>query len=320
MNILTVDDMITEVREQADETNQSGPRTDEAILRSLNRGLRLGNGVLATSYPEPLLKSTSLDLGLGRRHSLPADCFEDRAEWVRVDTPDGGTETRRMDLRDSARLHSQSTPSPFSWHVEGRELVFQQTPTGTYDATLFYVRRLEKLVVTQGRIIDIGATYVDIDPDTLGDGVTASANLVTSYVNLINWQTGEVRGTLQIASISTDGRVTFRATPVRSTVLGKSVSGSADLADLDAEVDDYICLVHGTCVPFFQDTLGEHLIQYGVDSATRALGGDARLEKAILDECTARVERARGARDTGLQVKNRSGVWPSTTRRWPSST
>lgn len=315
-NITTVDELVQEIRDQVDEQNTAGPKTDASILRVLNRGLRLVNGILARHYPEPLITSQPVDLTGGTAsYAIPEDCFEDRVEYVEISIPGSPAQVFRRRHSDRARLHTSGrVATPLAWYVQGRSIVFAQTPSGTYDASIHYVRRLNKLVKAQGRITDVGATYVTVDD--VGEDISTSTSETSSYVNIVDWRTGEIKFTGQVAS-TTDGRLSLRATPERSTVLGRSVSGSAGIADSDVDVDDYVCLIHGTCVPFFQDSIASYLEQYSVSEITRSTGGDARLEQQILRDVEARTAAAWDGREYNVRVQNRSGVFPSYFYRYP---
>lgn len=314
----TVDDLIQEVRDQVDEPNTRS-KSDQAVLRVLNRGQALMNQVLAAKYPEPLLTTSTLDLSAAGENTIPEDAYEDRAEYVEILVPGSPTPTKQKKYFESSRLYASTTSVPWSWHIEGRKIKWQQIPSGAYDARLFYPRRLEPLVKLQGRVTAVGASSITVDPETLGSDLSASSDQLGSYINVVNWRTGEIRGTFQIASKSASGVLTLRASPLRSQVLGRTVSGSADLAASATAADDYICLVHGVCVPYFQDTLGEYLLQYAVEAVSRSLGsGDARLEQQLLRDIEDRVAGTWGGREATSRVTNRSSAWPTGRRVFPT--
>jgi hypothetical protein len=315
--ILTVDDLVQEVRDQVDEPN-TRTRGDASILRVLNRGQRLMNQLLAQEYPEPLLKTATLDLSSSAENDIPEDAFEDRAEYIEISIPGAPQPTRQRKYADSSRLYGSTTSVPWTWHIEGRKIKWHQIPSGAYDARVYYPRRLDQLVMSQGRVTEVGADYISVDPDSLGDDLSSSSDQLGSYIYIVNWRTGEIRGTFQISSKTAAGRINLRTSGARSTVLGRTVSGSAALATSEAAVDDYICLVHGTCVPYFQDTLAGYLVQYAVDGLTRSLGGDARMEQQILRDVEDRVAGTWSSRGATERIQSRSGVWPTTRRVFPS--
>lgn len=318
--MITTDQLVQEVREQADEQNTKA-KTTAAIIRVLNRGMRIANSVLARHYSDPLITSTTLDLSDGAEQDIPTDCFEDRVEYIQISVTGGATETRRRNFRDSTRLGAGgSTAAPWTWEIRGREIVFQQTPTGAYDALAFYLRKLEKLTPVQGRLTATPAsTYLLVEQEEgQGDDLDSNSDARESYINVVNWATGEIRATFQIASI-VDAQINLRATPLRSTYLGRTVSGSASLATCGAEADDYICLAEGTCVPFFSDGLSDYLVQYAVAAVTRSLqNGDARLEEQLVADARERVRAAGSGRGQTDRVKHRSAAWPSVARVWPT--
>lgn len=320
MEIITVDQLITEVREQANEMNTS-TKTDDAILRVLNRGQRIINRTLARHYVNPILTSATFDLSSGASQTIPEDAFADMVTYIEISVPGYPSETRFRSYQDNSRVATAGVVDiPLDWTVKGRSVEFLQTPSGAYDAEAWYVKKLDKLVKQQGQLTATPAsTYVLVD--TVGSSLSADANSLSSYVNVVNCRTGEIRGTFQIASM-TAGRINLRASPMRSTVLGRAVSGSAALATCGAAADDYICTSDGVCVPYFPDELSTFLVEFGVAEVTRSLapeGNAAQLEQRIVAEYKAEIEAEWAGRQSGSRIKNRSAQWPTTTRRFPVS-
>lgn len=315
--LVTVNDLIQEIRDQSEEPNTSA-KSDAAILRALNRGMRTIQQVLAREYPGPLLTSSTLDLSDGASHAIPDNCFDGRIDRIEVETTPTPTLIRRREPSDAARLASSGTvPVPASWHVAGTQVVFQQTPSGTYDATLYYVRRRDELVKSQGQITTVGATYVVVD--SIGDDVDDDQDAIASYVNIINRVTGEIRASFQISSI-VDNRINLRSAGVRTSVLGRTISGYAALATAEVAVDDYVCLARGTCVPQLQDTLASYLSQYATEAVLRSVkDGDARLEQQLLGYARDAVASTSAGHEATASVQNRSSAWPSSSpRRYPT--
>lgn len=315
--MVTVDDLIQEIRDQAEEPNTSA-KSASAILRALNRGLRTIQQVLAREYPDALQTSTTLDLSTGASHDLPDDCFEGRVQHIDVATTPP-TRTRRRAPSDAAQLAgTSSVPIPSTWHIQGNQIVFQQTPTGAYDATAYYVRRRDELVVSQGQITTVGATYVVVD--SIGSDVVDEQDAIESYINIVNRVTGEIRASFQISSI-VGNRINLRVSGARSTVLGRTISGYAALATAEVAVDDYVCLAKGTCVPQLQDTLASYLVQYAAEAILRSVqDGDVRLEQQLTKYCEDAVASASAGHEATTRVVSRSSAWPTRAwRRYPSS-
>ncbi len=317
--VITTDQLIQEVRDQSDEHNERSPE-DDHIVRLLNRGQRIVGQVLARSYPDPLVKRDTLSIDSSGYNDIPSDCFEDRILSIEITIP-GSTpvETRRRSYRDATRLATAASVAiPSEWDIEGRRIRWLQTPTGVYEGRVWYVRKLLPLVKQQGKITTVGATYVIVD--TAGDDLSSSSDEVESYVNIVNRQTGEVRASFQISSIS-NGTITFRASALRSTVAGQTISGSASLATSGASVDDYVCIVTGTCVPYFADGISHYLVEYAVSELARSHADpQAQLSQTVLRDMEGRVETTGSGRELTERVKHRSTQWTASNgrRRWPT--
>lgn len=315
--LVTVNDLIQEVRDQAEEPNTAS-KSDAAILRALNRGLRTIQAVLRREYVGPLLAPATLDLSDGASHDLPDDCFDGCVDRIEIETTPTPTPTRRREPADATRFAiSGTTAVPQTWHVAGNQVVFQQTPSGTYDATLYYAKRRDELVKSQGQITTVGATYVVVD--SIGADVSDESDELGSYVNVISRVTGAIKASFQISSI-VDNRINLRAAGVRTTVLGRTISGYAALSTAEVAQDDYVCLARGTCVPQLQDTLASYLTQYAVEAVLRSVkDGDVRLEQQLLGYARDQVASTSAGHEATASVQNRSGAWPSvSSRRYPT--
>lgn len=311
----TVNDLIQEIRDQADEHNKEGPLTDDAILRVLNRGLLIANGILARQYPDPLLKRKEFNPGTPTE--IPYDCYGDMVEYIEISVPGGPFETRRRMYRDATRLFSPATTSiPRNWDIEGRAIRWFQAPSGTYPATMWYVRKLDKLVKSSGRITSVGSNYLIVDELT---GVTSESDQKNSYINVINGMTGEVKGTFQINAI-TGQKVTLRSVPIRSEVGYREVTSSDKLSEVNIrEGDDYISIVDGSCVPFFRDELLVMLVQYCVAEISRSSGSaKPEYEKELAQYAEKRLASTWAGREQVMRVKNRAPQWRLSFRRLPT--
>lgn len=316
--LYTVQNLVDEVRSQIDEANQDSVDTNLDILPALNRGNDFAFDIYARLYPEPILTYSTLPLVADTsEYTLPEDTFEDRVLKIEIQIPSAGRatfrEVQRISYRDLSMYESSSkTNVPYYYAVFGRKIRFAPTPTGTYSARMWSLKQIEKLVLPQGRIttINTGSNYVIVD--AAGGDLTTEADQLGSYVNVIDGQTGEIKGTLQIQILLED-KITFRTSPLRSTVLNRTIS---TLADLSISQDDYICSVEGTCVPYYSTPTSNFLIQFASESMTRKLGGNADSEEKILDKFEQQVERTWVRRETTLRIKKRSQNWGVPVRRW----
>jgi len=316
----TVENLVEEVRQQLDEMNRDSVSTEADILPTLNRASDFASDILTRKYPEPLLKYTTLDLQAGvYEYDIPEEVFEDRILKLETMVPVGTgranyIEIQRISYRDITNYESAAISSfPLYYCIIGRKIRIVPQPSGSYDARMWYIRNPEKLVLPQGRVTLINSTqnYIIVDENT--GNLTTESDQLASYVNVVDGQTGEIKGSLQIQSI-VDNKITFRAVPTRTTVLNREIETS--LENIEIQQDDYICAIDGICVPYFGRPTSNFLIQYAVAEITRKLGGAAETEENILKKFEQQVERTWAGRQQELRVKKKSNVWGTNTRRY----
>lgn len=311
----TVDDLVSQVRSQIDEQNQDSVDTELDILPALNRAQDYAMDFYARYYPDPLLVHTAVTLNsTSQEYDIPEDCFEDRISKIEVTVGHTSREVQRVSYRDLSNYESASvTDVPYYYAVVGRKYRLVPQPSGTYPIRLWYLRNPEKLVTSQGMItiVNPGSNYLVVD--SAGTSLTTESDKLGSYVNIIDGQTGEVKKSLQIQSIS-DNKLTFRSSPTRTPVLNRTISTSFTASDI--QPDDYVSAIQGSCIPYFERPTTNFLIQYAVAEMTRKLGGDASLELQVLDNYEKQVQRTWAGREQTLRVKKRSQNWGVPTRRW----
>ena len=164
----------------------------------------------------------------------------------------------------------------------------------------------------QGRVTLLNTAQNYLIVDSIGADLTTQSDQLNSYVNIINGQTGEIRSTLQIQSL-VDNKITFRSVPSRTTVLGRTVSGT--LVDTGLEADDYVCVSSGICVPYYGKPTANFLIQFAVAELVRKLGGQSQDEEAILKKFEEQVDKTWVGRQIDTRVKKKSNNWGVSTRR-----
>jgi hypothetical protein len=319
--LYTVQNLIDEVRAQLDEENRDSVDTDRDILPSLNRAQDYAFDILARKYEEPILAKMVLDLtGAQQEYDIPEDVFEDRIQKIEIMVPSSSTgqatfrEVQRISYRDVSNYESTTkTNVPYYYCIVGRKIRFIPYPAGTYNARVWYLRNPEKLKSPQGRLTVVNNTSNYVVVDSAGDSLTTQADQLGSYVNIIDGQTGEIKGTLQIQTLS-ENKVTFRTVPARTAVLGRTVSGS--LESTGASLDDYLSPIDGTCVPYYGKPTCNFLIQFTVSEITRKLGGSAELEEKILEKFEKQVERTWVGREVQLRIKKKSSNWGVPINRW----
>lgn len=319
--LYTVDDLVSEVRSMLDEQNRDSVATDTDILPALNRAQDYAFDIYARRYVEPLLRPTELILQGGvQEYAIPEDVFEDRILKIEIRVPTGGVgstfaEVQQISYRDLANYESASnTNIPLYYAIYGRKIRFVAPPSGAYPARLWSLRNPEKLVLSQGRITVSNPASNYLIVDSAGEDLTTEADKLGSYVNIIDGQSGEIKGTLQIQSLNANNRLTFRTVPQRTVVLNREVAG--DLSSIALELDDYVASVEGSCVPYFSRPTSNFLIQYAVAEITRKLGGSAEMEERILEKFERQIEKSFANRPQALRVTKRSRIWGVPTRRF----
>jgi hypothetical protein len=204
-----------------------------------------------------------------------------------------------------------NTPTPSAYMIHKRQIRFLPTPTANYSFRVWATQAPEPMVLDWGRIVTINSDDNYIIVDNLGGsdsdaGVpTTSMDDLSCYVNLVDAQTGTIKGTMQVKSIS-GNKITFKSAlgDGRSTVWNDPI-----ITELPStlELDDYICSVAGVCVPMLGGTATNFMIQYAVEEMRRRLGDDsAVLEKQILDDFEKQVKSTWAGRDQATRVTKKS--------------
>jgi hypothetical protein len=149
--------------------------------------------------------------------------------------------------------------------------------------------------------------------DQAGDDLTTESDQLGSYVNWVDGQTGEIKATLQIASLNED-KVQFRSVPARSSVLNRTVTGSIPT---DASEDDYLCSIAGICVPYYGRPTSNFLVGYSVAELSELkLGGPEGAADKLVAKFEQQVERSWVGRERQMRVQKRSRNWGVPFRRW----
>lgn len=318
--LYTVDNLVAEIRSQIDEQNRDSVDTTTDILPVLNRGKDYAFDILARKYPEPILQHDTLVLVGGQEeYDIPEDIFEDRVQKMEISIPSGNAgssyrEVQRISYRDISTYESTGRSAvPFYYCIVGNKIRFVPTPSGTYNARMWSLRNPETLVLPQGRITIVNTAQNYLIVDQIGSALTTETDQFGSYVNIIDGQSGAIKGTLQIQILNSN-KLVFRTTPTRSTVLNRDISAMANVV---INQDDYICGIEGTCVPYYGRPTSNFLIEFSVAEITRKLGGNSDQEEKVLDKFEKQLERTWSRRETSLRIKRKNRFWgPSLRRLW----
>lgn len=308
MRRLTTEDLIAEVRSLIDESDEYTV-TDTDILSAINRAQDTCTNTLAVQYEDPLLATTTVTIPTTGEYTIP-NALEDRIEKVEVLFGDRYYQISRVSYRDIHLLDygyvGSSTPGYY--YVKGRTFVVVPEPASAVTARVWYLTDPLPLAASQGRLTAIGSDYISVN--LLGDTLTTDFSDLNSYISIINGGTGEVRASFQISKIENSQKITLKATPLRSTVLGMDVSGSASLATCGAILDDYV-VVHGnTCIPFLKKPLANAIIYLAVaDIKGTKLNQDVTLDAQKAMSFLKRVETAWAGRENTCRVKNKNSAF-----------
>jgi hypothetical protein len=327
--IIKADDLVSQVRSLLDEDNRESVSDTVDILPALNRAMNYASNILARHYESPMLKKINVTTVSGQKeYNIPEDAFEERLEKVEVEVNKLFYPVQRISYRDISLYESQSATSiPYYYVIVNNRYRIIPNSNAAYPLRIWYLVDPLPLVLSQGRINTVNTTDNYIVVDAAGSDLTTESDQLDSYVNIIDAQSGTRKATLQVKTIS-GNRITFKTVPARTTVLNTTIDTSLatdslsvntdinnDGPDVVIEPDDFVCLIHGSCVPFFKKPFSNFLIQYAIAEIRRKLGGAAELEQRVLKELEEQVERSWVGRENSLRVSKKSAQWETPVRR-----
>lgn len=320
--LYTVNELALAVRSRIDEMNRDTIDDERDILPALNRALEYAVDIYARQYPDPYISSTQIPLVAGDSdYDLPEDAYEDRV--VKIDLLYGDlyyNDLTRVSYRDLSPYETTTSQSePYYYAITGRTITVVPKPMGNSSLRIWYVKNPEQLVLPQGRITLVPSSGNYLVVDAVGSGISTESDQLSNYINIVNARTGEIRATLQIASID-DTRINLRAVPSSpATVMGRDVTNLNDnsLSTLGVKKDDYVCLATGTCVPYLASPTSNFLIQFSVAELSRQLGINSVEEEQVLDKFEKQVKTTWAGREPTARVKKRSVAYGTAGRPWP---
>ena len=324
--LITVDDLIQEVRSLLDEDNRISVTTEDDILPALNRGQNFAANILVRHYDSPLIKHTSITPVSGiEEYTLPEDALEQRITQVEIKVNQSFYELTRIDYGDVSFYETPSQVAIPDYYavVENRIRIVPQANL-TNNLRIWYAVEPPKLVAGQGRINVVNTTDNYVIVDSVGSDLTTEADQLNSYVNIVDAQTGRRKASYQIKSIQ-GNRINFKTIPARTTVLNTTIDTSISSLNINSdttrqsvsiEPDDYICSIKGSAVPFLKHPFSNYVVQYAIAEIRRKLGGPADLEQRVLKELEQQVERSWVNRESDMRVKRINHNWLFATRRY----
>lgn len=329
---ILVDDMVAEVRSLLDEHNQLSVTDTGDIIPALNRGQNYAANILSRHYTPPLLKHVLIPTVSGQKeYELPNDAFEQKIEFIEVFTASTGYyPLEKKPFRTLSYLENvtQSVSIPTYWATVGQKFRLYPMSNGQYPLRVWYQQDPLKLELSQGRINVVASDGTYLIVDGIGSDLTVASDQLKSYFHVVNGNTGVVKGTFQAKSIF-GNRVNISSSPTRSTVMGFTIDSnlnnlSVNTPDASGEreftvtiaPDDYICIINGTCVPFFKKPFVNFITEYAVQELKRKLGemGD-QFEKMVLDKLEKEVELSWVGQLQTIPVVRNDRNWSPMTRR-----
>lgn len=305
----TVQDLIEEIRDQVDETN-TVDLEDPEILAVLNRSQRKAVNIVSRRYSDAFWSKTSVTTTSGEHeYDYPAKAFGKRL--LAVTTSVAGRDYKITRL-ENQKKHLVSTTTavavPRHYCVTKDKLELLPPPSSAIDVDLHYFEAPETLVIPQGRVsaVNVASNYLTVD--TIGSSLTTATTGFGCYINVVDWQTGKVKGTYQINALTpaTD-RVTIKAASLtRATVLGKTVDTT--LADT-IEADDYVCLVTGTCVPELDDAYRDFLVNESVRTIKRRFSEPTQEDAVAAKEDEESLRMMWSNRESAHRVTKKNPHW-----------
>ena len=298
----TVDDLIDQVRNATDEIN-TNYEDGSQILLALNRAQRNATNIIARKYPDLFTKWVDITTDGAYDYALPVEASGRRITHIesyynQVAYPmDRISEIQASNYRTNAQ-----TARPLYYVMYKNNIQLLPKPTGGIRIRIYYMERSQQFVKNQGRLTYIDSANNLVQVNAVGTDLSTSTAGFSSYVNFIDYNTGAVKGTCQIASIDSDtNEITFKTSGLtRTTVLGLTVSTSLPT---DISEDDYICLVTGTCVPELDDVYCDFLLQYAVVDIRRRFGEPLQEELEALQRIEKELQEMWATRNPPSRVR-----------------
>jgi hypothetical protein len=305
----TVDELVSQIRQQTDEANTTD-LSDSEIIQVLDRAQRNAINIITRRFPDLFYTSTDLTTVSGQYdYDIPKEAVGRKIAHVECYVDESAYPLQRIDISKTSYYRSQATTTrPRYFGLTKNTLQLYPAPSGGLTVTVYYPGRVEPLVLNQGRVTYVNSGTNTIAVDTLGSSLSTTTTGFGSYVNFIDYRTGAIKGTCQINSINTTLKeISFKTTGLtRSTVLDKTV---AVALPTDLEVDDYICLITGTCVPELDEGYSDFLIQYSVVDIKRRFGEPLQEELESLKRLQDEIEKTWTGRNQAGRVRKSNSIW-----------
>lgn len=304
-----IDNLAAEIKSEVDEYNEISIDIDLDLIPLFNRANSKAWEILVRSYPDPILEPYTVTYTAGSDTvDLPEHLFGDRVKLI---VWEGSNNNRvvvdTLSLRQLQKRKSNfSTVAPDLAAFYGRKIIFSHIIANTtLTLTVWAARQPDHLVRPFGRIIstnssssEIYITDVNTSYDvTVGDG---------AYLNIVDGATGEIKGSIQASTFNGTDTVKYKTSPDYTTVLDRTISNDIS----DANRDDYLCYVRGTCVIPCADLIRNFIYQYALSRIKRnKLGQPYDVDSKIVGDLEADLRRASMGRANKLRIEQKESVW-----------
>jgi len=304
----TVDDMIRTLRSKLQEQNNKKV-SDQNILDTLNQAQDFAFDIIARRYPDSIAANEDATINAdGITFNVPENAFEQRLTKVYRFTSAYSSPLIRVDYREVDDFDSVNGYPTHYAIVKNKVHLLPKGDISSYTYRYAYIEDVEKLVKPQGRVNSFedattGGGNASITVDVAGSDLTNDVTSLSRFVNVIDGQSGLVKVSLEIQTVdTTTGKITFKSTLSRTKVHNKTIS--ADITT-DIEADDYICLVEGSCVPYFKKPAYNYILQFATTEIKRSLGMDAQQEEVGLRKYEEQLEKVNSNRESTARVSRR---------------
>lgn len=311
--MLSAEDLLLQVREQADEFNEVDI-SDEAILRALSRAQQ--KLVAMSTAKSSCIFITQCVLS-------PSDFTDGVAtippifpayKILAVEAVYEGRSAVKLQPRAVTALTPYKVGNTVAgsasvYALSGNKITVAPGLNSVKNIVLFVQTRPLPLVKSLGRVVDVS----DIANNTFSilewnTSLTTEIDGLNCFLNVVNALTGEIKGTVQIESLdSANNEITISSNPLRQSVFGLTISTS--LEDIEIGLDDEICLARGTCIPYLMEDFSNYLIAFTVLELKRRLGENVESEFANLKDMEEEVKRSWAGTPGTMRVRHTNKNW-----------
>jgi len=315
----TIQNLIDELRSTIEEENSAQLKDDRDLLPIINSAHKRAFEILTQLYPEPIMTFSTYDVST-QLWTLPENLYQDKiVHMVWVDE----NERKICDCKKSSLTkftEQQQTAYqgyPRSYVVIGRNVKFSSPPGGKL--MVFYLVDLPKLVRPLATIDEVEGTdklYIsELDAE-----YDPTASRTSGYLNIVDGQTGLIKGSVQVKTLGTD-YIEIRSTPDRSKVLNRAIASDLtaltdDLGQsISVEADDYLCEIAGVCVIPYDSMVAAFIKQSSIATLKRNQGYAYDVDQQLEGQFRSDMQKAANAsRDNPITIRRTNACWNS--RGW----